>query len=131
VRTFPKGDESPRVVWQGLDEKKNPLELSVEDKSILAHFAKSLGLKKATDCLKIEMKLLRAWVGAYCRKEKPPNIKRPIELSKEGKSPLSTIVSKSDLPPFPVFNDSWEAPVQSEWLVTYLELTKLRGAASP
>ena len=37
---------------------------------------------------------------------------------------MFTEVLNSDLPPFPPFNDNWEAPVQSEWLATYLELAK-------
>ena len=45
-------------------------------------------------------------------------------------SPLSTKVSKGDLPAFPAFNDKWEAPVQSEWFVAYLELAKLGMIAS-
>ena len=145
VRTFPKDNEEPKVIWQGIDDKRSPLELPEEDKSILAHFAKELGIKKATDCIKIPLIILRAWCGAYCRKEKLPKLnttlespkrkyerkpkvelrEAPAKLEESLKSPLSTEVVKSNLPPFPVFNDSWEAPVQSEWLVTYLELAKL------
>jgi len=136
VRTFPTDGKSGKVVWQGLDDKRNPLELSTEEKSILAHLAQELGIRRINDCIKIEVKLLRAWVGAYCgdhRKPHKPKIQTSSKSSKSPKSPkspLSTNVVKSDLkvdlPPFPPFNDKWDAPVQSEWLVTYLELAKLK-----
>jgi len=81
VRTFPTTDESPKVVWQGLDDKRNPLELSSGDKSILAHLAQDIGIKKASDCIKIKMHVLQAWVGSYCRKPKdilPSQLDKPI-----------------------------------------------------
>jgi len=140
VRTFPKGDKEPKVIWQGIDDKRNPLELPAEDKSILAHFTKELGLKKAADCIKIPMFTLRAWVGAYCRGEKTESqetqkpkrpyhyrnkvdlkLDQPIKLDDEGK-----LAEPVELPPFPPFDNSWEAQVQSEWLVTYLQLVKLK-----
>jgi len=156
VRTFPSGDKQPKVVWQGIDDKRNPIELGKEDKSTLAHLARELGLKKAAECLKMPMMILRAWCGVYCRglepKSEPTRIKQayhrkltePIEVPQPEPQPVShnsleyaPEVSKAvdklvksdlkvDLPPFPTFNDKWEAPVQSEWLVTYLELTKLK-----
>ena len=136
VRTFPSNGENGKVVWQGFDDKRNPLELPAEDKAILANLAKGLGVKKAVECINIPMKLLRAWVGAYCREKKPPKLDQPINVSKEEKpaapvelsqkSPLSIKVSKGDLlPPFPAFNDKWEAPVQLEWIATYLELVRV------
>jgi len=152
VRTFPTNGDNGKVVWQGLDDKRSPLELSGEEKSILAHLAQELGVQRVSDCIKIEMKLLRAWCGSYCRKPKDtqpsqdeqpvkrayhrkPKPDQPTELSAEvevaepievlQKVPLSTEVNKSNLPPFPTFNDNWEAQVQSEWLVTYLELAKM------
>lgn len=135
VRVFPTDGSSGKVVWQGLDDKRNPLDLSAEDKSILAHFSRDLGVKKASACIKIETKLLNSWCGAYCRENKPKNLDKAIK-SKKGdklivsvnvppKSPLSTEVSKGNLPAFPAFNDTWESPVQLEWLATYLELVKL------
>lgn len=82
VRIFPTNGENGKIVWQGLDDKRNPLELSAEEKSILAHLAQILGVKKAADCIKIDMKLLRAWCGSYCRGQRiepqgPQKPKRP------------------------------------------------------
>lgn len=113
VRTFPNVGEAPRVIWQGFDDKRNPVELPPEDKAVLAHLARALGIKKASGFINIPMKILRAWSAAYCREKKPPKL------------PLSTKVLKNDLPAFPAFNDNWETPVQLEWMVTYLELAKL------
>ena len=143
VRTFPNyGGGEPRVLWQGSDDKRDPLTLPPEDKRELAHLGQLLGVKKASDCIGIPMKILRAWCGAYLRKPKnidstamALDLKSQVEQMlkespKSPKSPLSTNVVKSDLkvdlPPFPPFNDKWEPPVQSEWLVTYLELAKLK-----
>ncbi len=146
VRTFPKDNKAPRVVWQGFDDKRNPIELSVDEKVILVHFAKELGIKKASDCIKIPMKLLRAWCGAYCRKPKV-KVNKPTESGEEikstkrpyhrrmkvellQKSPLSIKVAKSDLlPPFPAFDSNWQPEVQMEWISTFLELIKLRAVA--
>lgn len=123
VRTFPLNGNSGMVIWQGKDDKRNPIELTAEEKFILAHFAQQLGVKKFAGCIKIPMVFLRAWVGAYCgdhtKKYKP-------KQSISQKSQKRTKVSESDLPPFPTFNDNWEAPVQLEWLATYLELAKLK-----
>lgn len=153
VRTFPLGEDSGKVVWQGLDDKRIPTELTSEEKNIIAHLANELGVKDAAECLSIPMTILRAWQGSYLRK---PKIDLTVELNKDDaepvvakrkynmtqrspkslKSPLSTEVNESEqvstkvgngnlLPAFPTFNDNWEAPVQLEWLVTYLELAKL------
>jgi len=151
IRTFPIDDTEPRVLWQGIDEERKPIELTSEEKNIIAHLANELGVKKAADCLNIPMVILRAWQGSYLRKSKidlsnklskddlpiePIKIKRKYDMSKRSpKSPLSTEVNESEqvttkvdngnlLPPFPAFSDKWEAQVQSEWLVTYLELVK-------
>ena len=90
VRTFPQGEESGRVLWLGLDDKRDPLELPPKDKSAIAHLAQELGVKKASDCIKIDWVLLRAWVGNYCgdrRHPHKPRLDKSIKLSKEDKSP--------------------------------------------
>ena len=144
VRTFPKnGEGEPRVVWQGSDDKRDPLTLPPEDKKELARLGQLLGVKKAADCIGIPMKILRAWCGSYRRQPKQATTQAALQSEAQSathdashdthqspKSPLSTNVVKSDLkvdlPPFPPFNDKWEAQVQSEWMVTYLELAKLK-----
>ena len=141
VRTFPTDGETGKIVWQGSDDDRSPIELPTEDKAILAKLAQALGVKKASDCINISMKLLRAWVGAYCgdhtkphqaKQDKAQSVAQSethnasYDTQQSLKSPLSTKVLESDLPPFPNFNDNWESPVQLEWLATFLELAKLK-----
>jgi len=120
VRIFPIGDKAGQVVWQGHDETRKPTELTSEDKNIIAHLANEVGVKKAVDYLGISMVILRAWQGSYLRK--------PVNKSKQS---ATKVDNGNLLPLFPAFSDKWEAPVQLEWLVTYLELAKLeQGRAS-
>ena len=95
VRIFPNDDKAGRIIWQGIDDKRNLLELSAEDKSILAHLAQDLGVKKAADCLEMPMNLLRVWCGVYCRQAKP-KLNESIEINKEVK-PKRKYVRKQNL----------------------------------
>ncbi|MBU0892582.1 MAG: hypothetical protein KKH21_17110, partial [Gammaproteobacteria bacterium] len=82
MRTFPTNGEAGKVVWQGIDDKRNPTELTSEEKNIIAHLANELGVKKAIACLNIPMVILRAWQGSYLRQPKP-KLNKSIKLSKD------------------------------------------------
>jgi len=107
IQTFPFGGENARVIWQGVDDTRNPIELSRGDKLIILALAKGLGLKVAGAKFHMDPKTLRAWNGLH---------------NKKLKSLLSTKVVNSDLPPFPAWNDDWVESVQVKWLEIYGEM---------
>ena len=72
IREFPDGDSNPRVLWPDRDTKDDPLQLLNPDKALIAGVAKRYGIKKTAALSGISWKILRAWVGAYCRKPKSP-----------------------------------------------------------
>jgi len=89
IRLFPNGDSNPQVLWP-VPNIDDPLQLANSDKSLIAGVAKRLGIRKVAKLTDIPWKILRAWVGAYCRKPKSaklppatiPAVTMPITLSK-------------------------------------------------
>lgn len=69
VSTFPTNGDNRRICWPGKGAEQDPQELGSLDKSLIAHAAQRLGIRQAADLTGIGWKLLRAWVGAYCRRE--------------------------------------------------------------
>ena len=102
VRMLPNGDSNPRVLWAGRDTKDDPLQLPQADKAIIAGVAQRVGVKKAEEAIGIPMEILRAWVGAYCRKPKSPKqpsseTTRPTASTPKqlkGVTPMAIILSK-------------------------------------
>ena len=74
VRMFPSGDSNPRVLWLGRETKDDPLQLPKAEKALIAGTAKRFGIKKTVEVTGIQLKILRAWVGAYCRKPHEPRV---------------------------------------------------------
>ena len=95
IREFPNGDSNPRVLWPGRDTKDDPLQLLNPDKALIAGVAKRYGIKITAELSGISWKILRAWVGAYCRKpksqKKPPQVvaNEPSHPRKSPKQPSS------------------------------------------
>ena len=130
VRQFPSDGKNARIVWPGRGSNVDP---SKEDKA-----AQSSGIKKIAELTGLDWKMLRAWIGAYCRKPKVQEDKPKVQEDKskpkpapERKPPRKPRVMKvipresvtgSFLPAFPTFNESWPEMVQLRWLDTYRTL---------
>jgi len=83
IRGFPAGDLNPRVLWQGRDKKNDPRQLPKFDKAYITGVAKRYGVAKFAELTGIPSKVLRAWVGAYCRKSFRWQLATEQKLSKK------------------------------------------------
>jgi len=121
VRTFPSGGANARIVWQGRGSEAEP---SKEDKACIAGLARRSGIKEIAALTGLDWKMLRAWIGAYCRKPKVEETKPKVEEDKEPKKPPKPreSVTGSFLPAFPPFNERWTEMVQLRWFDTYRAL---------
>lgn len=70
VRTFPTGEELPRVIWPGRGAELDPVQLPWADKALIAKTAKGHDFKKVKKLTGISIFLLRGWVGASSRGKK-------------------------------------------------------------
>lgn len=74
VRTFPKGEENPRVIWPGRGAEGLPEQLPWADKELIARVAKArvakgYPLKQLAELIGINMFLLRGWIGGLSKTE--------------------------------------------------------------
>jgi len=91
VRMLPNGDSNPRVLWAGRDTKDDPLQLPQADKAIIAGVAQRVGVKKAEEAIGIPMEILRAWVGAYCRKPHKPSVEPVAKIGRPRKNRVEDV----------------------------------------
>jgi len=67
-RRFPwEGNGKPETLEPGISLAREPKNLPREVKSRIANFAKQNGIGATMKASGLEMHIIRAWVGAYCR----------------------------------------------------------------
>jgi len=79
------GKQPPTIITPGISlTAGDPKELPINIKKAVAHLAKEHGVIILSNQTGIEMKIVRAWVGAYCR---GPKADKPKHQLKERKKP--------------------------------------------
>jgi len=86
VRTFPKGEENPRILWPGRGAEGLPEQLPWADKELIARVAKArvakgYALKQLAELTGINMFLLRGWIGGLSKTE--PTVQEEVPAAPE------------------------------------------------
>ena len=92
IRTFPNGDDNPRVLWPGKDTKDDPLQLVSSDKALIAVVAHRFGAKKTGQYSGIPWGTLRPWISVFCREPKTtqPALAEPVVIEPETTRPTAS-----------------------------------------
>ena len=79
------GKQPPTIITPGISlTAGDPKELPINIKKAVAHLAQKNGVILLSNQTGLEMKIVRAWVGAYCR---GPKADKPKHQLKERKKP--------------------------------------------